>query len=409
MGAEFQRHLMASLEEQELLDRVDVHATAKARTQDSAKAFMQGMCGGTHTYTDPSGKEGITGHDRTVHISHEGHDSNYTIHARPKHEDPLLRFFDMCPAYDAYVAKINADFLKAWEHEQWSSHVPRLSAALQLPEGRLTERNVDALWHLCQQEAGLWGINHQACSLFSPQEAAHMEWVDDVQMFMRKGAASPVAYHMAAPLLADIANSLQNAAKGTFQQAKLCFAHAETIVPLACLLGLFGPQQPKALLTQPPFAPQCSADSDLQQASASKVDTDQQPDHGNVHGNHSVGDENDAKASCQGTSFSDSKIYDSYSNGVTSWLPPLPQPPRKRDWHGSMIAPYGANIQFRLHRSEVLGSSTPDHIVEVLYNGVPLELPGCHTNQKVISLQNFLDATTEAQDPAAFDNACRAA
>lgn len=41
------------------------------------------------------------------------------------------------------------------------------------------------------------------------QEAQHMEWVDDVQLFMRKGAASPVAYHMAAPLLADIATCLQ--------------------------------------------------------------------------------------------------------------------------------------------------------------------------------------------------------
>ena len=41
------------------------------------------------------------------------------------------------------------------------------------------------------------------------QEAQHMEWVDDVQLFMRKGAASPVAYQMAAPLLADIATSLQ--------------------------------------------------------------------------------------------------------------------------------------------------------------------------------------------------------
>lgn len=36
-----------------------------------------------------------------------------------------------------------------------------------------------------------------------------MEWVDDVQLFMCKGAASPVAYHMAAPLLADITTSLQ--------------------------------------------------------------------------------------------------------------------------------------------------------------------------------------------------------
>ncbi len=41
------------------------------------------------------------------------------------------------------------------------------------------------------------------------QEAQHMEWVNDVQLFMRKGAASPVAYNMAAPLLADIATSLQ--------------------------------------------------------------------------------------------------------------------------------------------------------------------------------------------------------
>lgn len=36
-----------------------------------------------------------------------------------------------------------------------------------------------------------------------------MEWVDDVQMFMRKGGGSPRAYQMAAPLLADIATSLQ--------------------------------------------------------------------------------------------------------------------------------------------------------------------------------------------------------
>lgn len=36
-----------------------------------------------------------------------------------------------------------------------------------------------------------------------------MEWVDDVVMFMRKGGGSPRAYQMAAPLLADIATSLQ--------------------------------------------------------------------------------------------------------------------------------------------------------------------------------------------------------
>ena len=42
---------------------------------------------------------------------------------------------------------------------------------------------------------------------------------------------------------------------------------------------------------------------------------------------------------------------------------------------------------------QVLGGSTPDYIVEVLYNGVPVELPGCHTNQGVCSLQKFLVST----------------
>lgn len=36
-----------------------------------------------------------------------------------------------------------------------------------------------------------------------------MEWVEDVQLFVRKGAANPSAYRMAAPLLADILQSLK--------------------------------------------------------------------------------------------------------------------------------------------------------------------------------------------------------
>ena len=83
----------------------------KARTQDSAKAFMQGLYGGTHTYTDCQGQGGITGHDRVVNVTKHGYNTTYTIHARPKHQDPVLRFFDMCPAYDEYVAQINADLL----------------------------------------------------------------------------------------------------------------------------------------------------------------------------------------------------------------------------------------------------------------------------------------------------------
>ncbi|KAL0046886.1 hypothetical protein WJX82_000945 [Trebouxia sp. C0006] len=273
MGQDFKKYLLA-VKDQELLVSVEVHATAKARTQDSAKAFMQGLYGGTHTYTD-------------------------------------------CQAYDEYVAQTDADFLDAWKQQEWCAHIPRLAEGLGLDPGMLTGRHVDALWHLCQQEAGLWNITHQACSLFPSQEAQHMEWVDDVQLFMRKGAASPVAYNMAAPLLADIATSLQEAAAGT---------------------GRSG-----------------------------------------LHAKLTFGNPGEA---------------------MQSWAPPLPKPPKPRKWHGSMIAPYGANIQ----ATKKQGGG---HCVEVLYNGKRVELPGCHHTQGLCSLESFLETTQSQRSPTAFNHACR--
>ena len=60
----------------------------------------------------------------------------------------------------------------AWEDEQRASHVPRLAETLQIPERLLTGRHVNAMWHLCQQEAGLWGVTDKACSLF-PAQVSH--------------------------------------------------------------------------------------------------------------------------------------------------------------------------------------------------------------------------------------------
>ena len=90
---------------------------------------MQGLYGGTHSYTDCQGKGGITGHDRVVNVTKHGCNTTYTIYARPKHQDPVLRFFDMCPAYDEYVAQIDADFLvrtQIMRHRSLPFHMTRL-------------------------------------------------------------------------------------------------------------------------------------------------------------------------------------------------------------------------------------------------------------------------------------------
>ncbi|DBA89909.1 TPA: hypothetical protein ACH3X2_004400 [Trebouxia sp. C0005] len=407
MGQDFKHYLLA-IQDQELLTSVEVHATAKARTQDSAKAFMQGLYGGTHTYTDCQGQGGITGHDRVVNVTKHGYNTTYTIHARPKHQDPVLRFFDMCPAYDEYVAQINADLLDAWKQQEWGAHIPRLAEGLGVDPGMLTGRHVDALWHLCQQEAGLWSITHSACSLFPSQEAQHMEWVDDVQLFMCKGAASPVAYHMAAPLLADITTSLQEAAAGTGRSglhAKLSFAHAETIVPLACLLGLFSTNSKQPFLSDQ----QCNTTADdLPEQSSGVHQQNTDADDGLMNG--CLRDSN--SSFIQGKDNSrECRNFGNLGEAVQSWAPPLPKPPQPRKWHGSMIAPYGANIQLNLYQcqeSQALATKRQGgHCIEVLYNGMPVQLPGCHHSQGLCSLESFLETTQSMRSPTAFDHACR--
>lgn len=63
-------------------------------------------------------------------------------------------------------------------------------------------------WHH-QLTLDPFGMNSCSSGSLGVQEAQHLEWVDDVLLFMRKGPSSPRAYQMAAPLLADIAASLK--------------------------------------------------------------------------------------------------------------------------------------------------------------------------------------------------------
>lgn len=135
------------------------------------------------------------------------------------------------------------------------------------------------------------------------------------------------------------------------KQAKLCFAHAETIIPLACLLGLFGAHE-EARLPNEVAESHCSADSTMQQAEymadSSFADTIEGNATASFAANAAQFTVNQACMHGQG-----SAQLDQCSALAHSWIPPLPRPPKPRRWHGSMIAPYGANIQFNLHCSQV--------------------------------------------------------
>ena len=164
-------------------------------------------------------------------------------------------------------------------------------------------------------------------------------------------------------------------------EAKLCFAHAETIIPLVCLLGLFGRPLPEPEADMPDLHEQCSpadvqgnATSEYGQPELLSEPVLQQFNEGGISSStassttSSRGSSNSDTCSSSSSSsnsstgsssrhcdsglesFPEELVQEGVDGKGQAWVPPLPRPPLDRDWYGSIIAPYGANIQFALHR-----------------------------------------------------------
>ena len=147
-------------------------------------------------------------------------------------------------------------------------------------------------------------------------------------------------------------------------QAKLSFAHAETIIPLACLLGLFALHVPENSICAAEPAQRRDAMQGLPQLSpespqpgSSVENAPQCPNEADIGGSTCI-----SYGAVPGSSSSSSSNTSDHLTEARSvecvkkhtdkvqWVPPLPRPPLSRNWCGSMIAPYGANIKFVLHR-----------------------------------------------------------
>ncbi|XP_038721920.1 multiple inositol polyphosphate phosphatase 1-like isoform X2 [Tripterygium wilfordii] len=167
----------------------------------------------------------------------------FAVTSESRASDIMLRFFDCCENYKIYRKKHEpaVDRLKEPVLDEITTALARRY------ELNFTRQDISSLWFLCKQEASLLDITDQACGLFSPSEVALLEWMDDLEVFILKGYGNSLNYRMGVPLLRDVVQSMQQAIKakeenhapGSYEKARLRFAHAETVVPFTCLLGLF--------------------------------------------------------------------------------------------------------------------------------------------------------------------------
>ncbi|XP_039047155.1 multiple inositol polyphosphate phosphatase 1-like isoform X2 [Hibiscus syriacus] len=205
-------------------DVYPIKATQVPRASASAVAFGMGLFSGN----------GSLG---------PGRHQAFSVTSESRASDITLRFFDCCQTYK--------DFRK--EHEPAVDKLKEpiiaeiTSALAKRYEFNFTRQDISSLWFLCKQETSLLDITDQACSLFSPTEVALLEWTDDLEVFILKGYGKSLNYRMGVPLLKDVIESMDqaivarevNQAPGNYEKARLRFAHAETVVPFSCLLGLF--------------------------------------------------------------------------------------------------------------------------------------------------------------------------
>lgn len=199
-------------------------ATQVPRSATSAVAFGMGLFAGKGTLGS-------------------GLHRSFSVVSDTRLHDLHLRFFDTCQTYKETramrtptVAAVQAKFYA----EVAASLVERVKL-------NITSSDVGALWFLCKQEATVLDIVDQACGLFTNEEVEVLEWTDDLEFHHLKGYGESINYRMGVPLLKNVWESMETAilaSKGaqvpnSAERARFRFAHAETVIPFICLLGLF--------------------------------------------------------------------------------------------------------------------------------------------------------------------------
>lgn len=163
--------------------------------------------------------------------------------------DVTLRFFDVC---QQYVQAVSNNTINSRESDKYiARHYPIIAESVAKRLGvygvwNITNSDVDTLFSACAFEASVDLRTDGYCTLFTPEEVEIYEYAEDLDNYYVKGYGAGFGYEISAPLLQNIVQGIDKiiAGKNSVEAAYLRFAHAETVMPLVSLLGLFKDEKP---------------------------------------------------------------------------------------------------------------------------------------------------------------------
>ena len=145
------------------------------------------------------------------------------IEQRPVHDDPVLRFFDIDPEYDAETDRLEDQMvrpipsplsseMRLQDAELEAAVFPSIARSLDARHGvRLFSRDpvlVGSLWEACIFQCATTQKNTSLCELFSPDDLRILEWATDFESLLKSGPSFDINCCQARPLIDDLLDTL---------------------------------------------------------------------------------------------------------------------------------------------------------------------------------------------------------
>lgn len=167
--------------------------------------------------------------------------------------EPLLRFFDTCSEYKQKVSKNKqtslAEFYKFRDGPEMTHLKYVLAGRLNITDhSSLTTDHIQHMFLACAYELAIYGKGHW-CSVLEDSDLDVIEYLYDIKNYWKRGYGHRINYEMSCLLLRNLTESIENViqslnASDLYTKAIFHFSHAETIIPLMCLMGLFNDNEP---------------------------------------------------------------------------------------------------------------------------------------------------------------------
>ncbi|KAM4703616.1 multiple inositol polyphosphate phosphatase 1 [Rhinophrynus dorsalis] len=217
--------------------KMEFITSSKHRCVDSTKAFIWGL---EHSYF---------GFPETP--EHELED----IPCRePVINDTLMRFFDHCEKFvvqveDNDTAMHEVDKFK--ESPEMKKVLHKISVLLNVPEQELSADLIQVAFFTCSFELAINNVeNSPWCSLFDEEDAKVLEYLNDLKQYWKRAYGFDINRRSSCNLFQHIFQHLDTAVTESKRSQQIStpvvmhFGHAETLLPLLSLMGLFKDEKP---------------------------------------------------------------------------------------------------------------------------------------------------------------------